>query len=280
MSKPRNSGLLFAIGGAVCYVYMSGSKLFCEFFMAATRFYRPNAPLPRPAGRPMAFVAACLAVMFAAAAGNATLVEIDYLDRNGTGGFPDNGGPHWTGVVDTVSNTLTINTWIDLPGTPEFWTPNLTALPLVWPAVKSNGSPYDVPDNWTGHIDASFGFVSPTSVRNMQWNEGVWGQAPGFSLPPDADLYPGWGGVRKPVNVNGVTQLMYDTSADETSMPLLPISSLGLAISDRATVTATILANVEAEAVPETSAFLFAGLIAVGALLAAKFHGRVLKPVA
>jgi hypothetical protein len=252
--------------------------------MAAGCHYRLNAALLGQTGRRLLLTTICFVNLLAATASQATLVQIDYLDRNGTGGFPNNGGPHWTGVVDTVANTLTINTWIDLPGTPEFWTPlwtpNLTTLSLVWPAVESDGSPYDVPDTWTGHIDASFGFISPTSVRNMLWNEGVWGQAPGFSLPPDADLYPGWGGVRKPVNVNGVTQLMYDTSADETSMPLLPISSLGLAISDRATVTATILANVEAEAVPETSAFLFAALIAVGALLAAKFHGRVLRPVA
>jgi hypothetical protein len=222
--------------------------------------------LPRPLLLALTLWAAAV---LAQAPLHATLVGIEYLDRNGSGGFPDNGGPHWTGVVDTIANTLTINTWVDLAGTPEFWTPlwtpNLTAFPLVWPAVKSDGSAYDVPDNWTGHIDASFAFISPVSVRSMLWNEGVWGQAPGFSLPPEADLYPGWGGVRKPVNAGGVVQLVYDTSADETSMPLLPISSLGLAISDHAIVTATLLANVEAEAVPESSAFFY--LAAAAAVL-------------
>jgi hypothetical protein len=244
--------------------------------MAADRFHRLNATPRRRASWSWLAVAICLATLSTAAVSHATLVEIDYLDRNGTGGFPDNGGPHWTGVVDTVANTLTINTWVDLPGTPEFWTPlwtpDLTALPLIWPAVKSDGSPYDVPDNWTGHIDASFAFISQESVRNMLWNQGVWGEAPGFTLPADADLYPGWGGVRKPVNVGGAVQLAYDTSADETSMPLLPISSLGLAISDHATVTATVLANVEAQAVPESSAIFY--VMAAAGLLAAGNVGR------
>src|SRR3954464_9917127 len=145
----------------------------------------------------------------------ATIVQVDYLDRNGVGGFPDNGGPHWTGFVDTVSHTLPINTRADLPGTPEFWTPlwtpDLSAFPLVWHAVNSSGAPYDVPDNWLGHIDATFGFISPVSAQQMQWNQGEWGQSPSFHLPPEVDFYPGWGGVRKPVSVNGVTQMVYDT---------------------------------------------------------------------
>lgn len=194
----------------------------------------------------------------------ATIVFIEYEDRNAVGGFPDNGGPHWKGFVDTVADTLTITSWVDLAGTPEFWTPlwspSLADSPLVWHAVGAHGEPFDVPDDFLGEITPSFAFISPVSARNMAWNEGQWGVKSVFSLPEEADFYPGWGGVRKPVSVDGQLELVYDLSADETSMPLLPIDSLGLAESSGATVTAYWAASAEPndpQAVPETSSFLF-----------------------
>jgi hypothetical protein len=191
---------------------------------------------------------------------SATLVAIEYEDRNGVGGFPDNGGPHWRGIVDTIANTLTIYSWTDLPGTPEFWspwTPDLTLFPIVWPAVSATGTPYDVPDSFLGQIDATFGFISPVSAQQMDWKEGEWGVSPVFQLSPESDFYPGWGGVRKPVFIDGQVVMVYDTSANETEMPLLPIDAFGLAKSEGATVTAHVVADVNS--VPEASAFLFGG---------------------
>ncbi len=207
---------------------------------------------------------------------SATIVLIEYEDRNGVGGFPDHGGPHWQGFVDTVADTLTIQSWTDLPGTPAFWTPlwtpDLSAFPLVWPAVNAEGAPYDVPDDFLGVITSAFAFISPISARNMLWNEGQWGVTAGFELPPEADYFPGWGGVREPVNVGGVVSFVYDTSADETSMPLLPISSLGLAESTGATVTARVAPNVES--IPEASSFLLGGLVAAASGISALWRRR------
>lgn len=184
----------------------------------------------------------------------ATLVAIDYRDQNpANSGFPDAGGPHWTGVVDTAANTLTIYTWTEIPGSVQFWTPlwtpNLSTLPLVWPAVDASGSEYDVPDTFDGTIDSSFAFISTVSARNIQWNEGV------FSLPDVADFYPGWGGVRKPLAGTSPPVLVYDMSGDETTMPLLPIHAFGVAASTAATIVASAYAAQVSE-VPEASAAL------------------------
>jgi hypothetical protein len=71
--------------------------------------------------------------------------------------------------------------------------------------------------------------------------------------------------VRKPVFIDGSVVMVYDTSANETEMPLLPIDAFGLAKSEGATVTAVVVPNLEGiVAVPEASAFLFGG-VATGA---------------
>jgi len=201
-----------------------------------------------------------------AATASATVVFIEYSDHNGIGAFPDNGGPHWHGVVDTVADTLTIHTWVDLPGTPEtwtpLWTPNLSTLPLVWPAVSSSGAPFDVPDSFMGDIDASWAFISPDSAANMEWNEGEWAPA-----VPEADFYPGWGGYRWPEMINGTLTFVYHTEADETAMPKLPAFPSGLiAASEGATVRASLSASLEGSAVPEASAFLFGGAAATAGM--------------
>jgi hypothetical protein len=224
--------------------------------------------LPLVLRRAVAQLAVGAALLLTLASGaSATLVLVEYNARNGEGdGFPDNGGPHWVGVVDTDADALTIYSWTELPGTPSFWSPwipDLTAAPLVWPAVSATGTPYDVPDSFMGQIDSTFGFISPVSAQNMVWKEGEWGESPEFHLSPDSDFYPGWGGVRKPVFVDGSVVMVYDTSANETEMPLLPIDAFGLAKAEGATVTAVVVPNLEGiVAVPESSAFLFGGLAA------------------
>jgi hypothetical protein len=219
-------------------------------------------------------LAAAVSALLTPAAAPAFIVLVEYEDRNGTGGFPDNGGPHWKGFVDTAANTLTIQSWTDLAGTPEFWTPlwtpDLSALPLVWPAVAADGTPYDVPDDFLGDITSVFAFVSPVSAQNMVWNQGDWGFAGNFKVPPEIDFFPGWGGVRKPVQVSGQTVLVYDTTADETSMPMLPISNLGIAESTGALVTAKVAVTVQA--IPEASPLLFgaAATLAVAGFVSAR----------
>lgn len=212
-----------------------------------------------------------LALGAAAAPGYATLVHVDYYDINPpTSLFPNAGGPHWTGIVNTSTNTLTIQTWDEIAGSTPFWTPlwtpDLSASPLVWRAFDFNGDLYDVPDTFDGTIDATFAFISEVSARNMLWNEGT------FSLPEAADFYPGWGGARRPVLGQNPVVLIYDTSADERTMPMLPSHMFGLSASTLATVTATI-AGASTEGVPEASAWMM-GLAASSAAACGAVRGR------
>ena len=51
----------------------------------------------------------------------ADLVEIDFRDQNPpTSPFPNSGGPHWVGVVDTHADTFTINFWEEIPGSTQY----------------------------------------------------------------------------------------------------------------------------------------------------------------
>lgn len=141
---------------------------------------------------------------------HAVVVGIEYYDR----GFvnPDfTGGPLWTGYVDTTSDTLTIETWQELPehGS-EFWMPR--NLPLVWhaygPSVLGQPwTPYDVPDSFNGNIDDTFAFISSLSLRQMAWEAPVFDYTPPPPAPPlfvgvveavftlnTIEIRPGWGG--------------------------------------------------------------------------------------
>ena len=202
----------------------------------------------------------------------ATLVWIDYLDQNLPGSsFPSSGGPHWTGVVDTVANNLTIHTWTEIPGSTQFWTPlwtpNLTVLPLVWPAVDANGDPFNVPDSFDGHIDSTFAFISTVSARSMSWNEGT------YFLAPAADFYTGWGGVRRPLPGVSPAQLVFDVGANERTMPQLPSGSSGYSASTLATVTASLTPPV-ISAIPEASALAFGGLAAAASVVLTALRRR------
>lgn len=115
----------------------------------------------------------------------ADLVYVTYYDPEDT----LYGGPVWTGVVDTVSNKLRIDTWTELPRhSNEFWTPVMDDLPMVWDAVDSNGNPFDVPTNFGAGGIVNFGvdekdnngnyienandfaFISPIPIQDMRWH--------------------------------------------------------------------------------------------------------------
>ena len=119
---------------------------------------------------------------------HATLFNVELIDNN---------GPHITGVVDTASDTFTVNTWTENPGGYNFLTP--TNLPRVYNAMT--GSPscpfdtpnYDVSDEWDGTIGPDWAFIYPTGSRSSWewsqpvdtpnlWNDG-WGSR-GFDTNP------------------------------------------------------------------------------------------------
>lgn len=95
--------------------------------------------------------------------------------------FTDLDGPQWSGLVDTTTDTATINSWIENPGGTDFWTP--VNLPLTLIAVDGSGN-YDVPDNWDGSIDNTWGFLSTAHLSGIIFNEGLF---------PDTFSTPGWG---------------------------------------------------------------------------------------
>ncbi len=87
--------------------------------------------------------------------------------------FNDADGPHWTGLVDTDADTLTINTWTENAGGVDYWTPAPSMLPWVWTAKTSTGS-FDVPTGWDGTMDNSWGFLPPETDNTLiTWNEGT-----------------------------------------------------------------------------------------------------------
>jgi len=102
----------------------------------------------------------CLLVSIPSA--NGALFNVDYNDFT---------GPHWTGVIDTASDKLSINTWTETAGFPDYWTPS--SLPLVWDAIDSGGSIFDVPDDWNGSLGINWGFMSPVVLSAMSFNEGT-----------------------------------------------------------------------------------------------------------
>ena len=103
--------------------------------------------------------------------------------------FNDLDGPHWTGQVDTNTDSLTITTWKENPGGNDFWTPQI--LPWTWFALNAAGTPVDVRPNWDGTIDGSWGFFpSETSNDLIPWEETAT-----HGPPPDLTGI-GWGGMR------------------------------------------------------------------------------------
>ncbi len=108
--------------------------------------------------------------------------------------FNDFDGPHWTGLIDTNTDDLTVTNWAVNPG--QFLSDSVIS---VWPAVQliyhpSTGMAYssydvmpiDIPDNWSGDIHQEpfifwIGGVGADSGRNYyggwgagySWDQGV-----------------------------------------------------------------------------------------------------------
>lgn len=212
---------------------------------------------------------------FGGSMARADLVSIEYRDR-GTANPSTNGGPLWTGVVDTVTNNLRIDTWSELPQHgAEFWVP--VDLPLIWPALDAAGNVFDVPDNFgsvvggTVNISSAFGFISPDFAHNMQW-EDINGNPQTFSSTLFLPTQPGWGGYAQ------LTEQGYfiNTEApsgepdyDEQTMPRLPVDTAAMVASLDATVVVTAREVTSAGvivAIPESASLLRFAI--VGAMVA------------
>jgi len=175
------------------------------------------------------------------------------------------GGPLWTGIVDTTLDTLTIYTWIEQADSIDFWSPDPTSMPLVWSAVDNTGAPFDVPDGFDGIIDSTFAFISPQNVHEMTWLQSATEGGP--LLPIEATFYPGWGGARYIPNLQ--TELVYDTDWSEEYMPRMLTSPQGLGIvtADDGIVTLVDFSSITP--VPEASQALAWSVFAAGGLLIA-----------
>lgn len=150
-------------------------------------------------------------------------------------------GPHWTGTVDTIADTLTITSWAEQSGGSQGWTPITTPLP-VWSAVNSSGNPYDVSDSFDGTISGSWGFISPVSVTAMSWNEG----SPQSTF---SSYFTGWGARRS--GAGGLS-----VAPNETEFGWVPID-FGSQVQ-RYTGSVSV--------VPEPSAFVFWSLFSIVAV--------------
>jgi hypothetical protein len=227
----------------------------------------------------------------------AVLVGVEYYDRAVVN--PEfAGGPLWTGYVDTAADTLTIETWTELPlhGN-EYWIPG--ELSLVWPARNAQGGRYDVPDTFAGHIDHTFAFISDRTLREMSWLEPDYSPATPTQSPvllatnpaeftlSTLEIRPGWGGwafgppnatagqytflTRNPFQGDG--QQPYD----EHMMPVLPVGSQAALASTGATVSISLGAT---SSVPELSSWmLVAAAAATGSVLTWVHHVRRRMPL-
>jgi|GEM_PF-2256859 len=87
-------------------------------------------------------------------------------------------GPRWTGSVDTLADTFTLEGWTENPGLSEAWTPWPSSLPIVFHARAAAGGAYDVPDDgWSGAIGPDWAFIGP-DLGEIRWRQG---SAPLFS---------------------------------------------------------------------------------------------------
>ena len=192
-------------------------------------------------------VLALVATVVSSSAVRADLVGLQYWDR-GTANPNTNGGPLWDGVVDTVANTLRIDSWRELPQHgAEFWVPGgLSGSTMIWTARDSTGAVYDVPDtfgptiNQTVSIDDGFAFIAPRTAQDMNWFYDIDGD--GIAATPRSvggvakPTRIGWGGYARQETLNG--PFVFYTAAidgednfdpqttppyDERIMPRLPV---------------------------------------------------------
>ncbi|MCH7225008.1 DUF11 domain-containing protein [Haloferula sp. A504] len=78
----------------------------------------------------------------------------------------------WIGILDTQSDTFTLESWIERPGLPDTWTPRASSLPIIMHAQSSDGTRFDVPDEFgTFSIGSTWAFIGP-DLGAIQWNQG------------------------------------------------------------------------------------------------------------
>ncbi len=250
-------------------------------------------------------VAIALGLILVGTDARAILVAIEYYDQAVVN--PDfAGGPLWTGFVDTIADTLTINAWTELPlHGAEYWIPRnllpppqVAAQPLVWPARDAAGNFFDVPDTFNGHIDDTFAFISDTHLREMLWKAPIYEYnttPPTFLGTVDVeytlntgDVWPGWGGYALQRNVNCAIVKVFETANpstlpgqpmyDEHMMPALPVQPPGATqptyvSSTDATITATRNAT-SISVVPEARQWLSIPAVFLAALALRWFTQR------
>jgi len=125
----------------------------------------------------------------------------------------DSLGPHLFGVVDTTTDTFTITSWTENPGSPDIWRPAPGSFPMTLPALNSLGQSHDVPDDWDGTIPTWWGFVGP-QVNELDWLDGT---PESFQ---EARLGWGGGGFGTVISVNTEDNIF-------NGLPIEPSTTLG-----------------------------------------------------
>jgi hypothetical protein len=146
-------------------------------------------------------------------------------------------GPSIDGIVDTLADTFTINSWTDASATPRLRVPMPSQLPLPLRAFDAAGSLYDIPDAWNGNIgqNAGWAFLLPIGqdLTTVQWIQGqptsYW---QGASFGWGALRNTGGGVVLKPFNT-----LSYVPKADTTALSDAPIRQVTVTRVPRLTIT-------------------------------------------
>lgn len=146
---------------------------------------------------------------------------------------------NWTGVVDSVSDTLTISSWTN-SASATYWTPSASEMPLVFASITGaagSETSYDVPSNWDGTFNG-WGFIAANPNNSISWVDGssVSGTHIGWSVTDGRTL--------------ATPTLTYNN--DVGSMRNIPVSSHVTLNEYSSTVTIT--------PVPEPSSTVLIGL--------------------
>lgn len=75
-----------------------------------------------------------------------------------------------SGTVDSATDVFTITSWSESGGFAG-WLPENASLPIILSARTQIGL-FDVPDDWGGTIDNSWGFISDLSNNALVWSDG------------------------------------------------------------------------------------------------------------
>jgi hypothetical protein len=119
---------------------------------------------------------ACLCSLVPCQSLHATLFHVSLIDDD---------GPQILGEVDSGTDTFTVTSWLENAGGTAFWSPSQASLPVLYTALDPTGAVFDVPEDWNGTIDLTWGFVADLRNADITWNEGVY---------TDIIRHHGWGG--------------------------------------------------------------------------------------